>query len=527
MWSGATRSSGGQRMTTDPNAKAIDGSATDAAEATRTVVAEDEVATRLDIAAIGNATRELPVMDEAAATADAPADAKDVVGDDLPDERDEELAPTVAAAPAVHAPQAPREELPAPLTPDSALNSAEAFGAYEDARSDENDENDEEADEDDLPTVIAQATPRPRTLSAMLKRSAEADVPPPRTADLERLDALEQGVELDEFDELEDFSALEASADDIADEIDPEEEWALADQPTIYLPPRRQGPQSTPSPGGPGWATPPAGHPIAPRLADFPGARRFEPPPRRQPGVPSRPASQSGHPSPRLASPTGKVAAPPPPGVSPAALPDPRMQRFQRLREQREAHSDGQRAPGDQRPVAEVMRQWWGDLLPGLRRGLRHQHEALASGTHPIPAYAPEPQSRLGDAFGRLAKSARDLTDRARPALQRLHDQAEHAAQAIVGRFEQPTAVQQAPLLGPGRIAVFFRQGVTVGQAHGLLVKRQARPMRLIPRKHGFLAVVAPGREAEIGEGLRAHPYVRDVAYVEYAGDEVGSPQAR
>jgi hypothetical protein len=522
-------------MTTNPKAKAIQGSATDAAEAA------DEAATSQEIAALGRATAELPVMDDDVASgADASADPVDTLADTaddaLLDETDEELAPTVAATPAVRVPQAPRKELPAPLTPDSAPNDAEARSADGDWTADEADDGaeadvEEDAEEDELPTVIAQATPRPRTLSAMLKRPAEADAMPSRAdVDVERLDAQEEGDELDgfdAFDELDAFSALDGSADDIADEVDPEEEWALADQPTIYLPPRRQGTQSTPVPGGPGWITPAAGRPAGPRLADFPSARRFAPPPRRESGVPSRPAPQHGRPSPPLASPTGKMAAAPPPGVSPAALPDPRMQRFQRLREQIEAHGDGQRAPGDQRPVAEIVRQWWGDLLPGLRHGLRHQHEALASGTHPIPAYAPESQSALGDAFGRLAKSARDLTDRARPALQRLHDQAEQAAQAIVGRFEQPTAVQQAPFLGPGRIAIFFRQGVTVGQAHGLLMKRQARPMRLIPRKHGFLAVVAPGREAEISEGLRAHPYVRDVAYIEYDGDEVHNPQAR
>lgn len=208
----------------------------------------------------------------------------------------------------------------------------------------------------------------------------------------------------------------------------------------------------------------------------------------------------------------------PPDGVSPAALADPRMERFQQLRESREAHEHGDRAPDETRPVSEMVRRWWGDLMPGLRGALRHQHEAQASGVHPVSPYDAAPTSRLGDAFGRLTQSARDLTERARPALQRIHDQAEHAAQALVGRFEQPTAMQQAPFLGPGRIAIFFKSGVTVGQAHALLVRRQARPMRLIPRKHGFLAAVAPGREAEVCDGLRGHPYVRDVAYIAYDG---------
>jgi len=49
-----------------------------------------------------------------------------------------------------------------------------------------------------------------------------------------------------------------------------------------------------------------------------------------------------------------------------------------------------------------------------------------------------------------------------------------------------------------------------------------ARPLRLIPRKHGFLARVRPGAEAATCDALRRHPYVRDVAYLEY--DEYGQP---
>jgi hypothetical protein len=75
---------------------------------------------------------------------------------------------------------------------------------------------------------------------------------------------------------------------------------------------------------------------------------------------------------------------------------------------------------------------------------------------------------------------------------------------------------QQAPLLGPGRIAIFFRHGVSVGQAQRLLAASSARPMRLIPRKHGILAQVMPGLEPEIGERLRQHPYVDDVLYMQY-----------
>jgi len=199
------------------------------------------------------------------------------------------------------------------------------------------------------------------------------------------------------------------------------------------------------------------------------------------------------------------------------------MERFQYLREGRIAHQGGSRGPGDARPVADMVRQWWHDLRPGLDSALTYQREARASGSHPIPAHVDSPVSRLGDAFGRLAASARNLTGRAQSAmapkmnrLQELHAQAESAASAFVEKLETPGGRQQAPLLGPGRIAVFFKQGVTVGQAQTLLGAARARPIRLIPRKHGFLALVVPGTESEVSGRLREHPYVRDVAYLEY-----------
>ena len=321
--------------------------------------------------------------------------------------------------------------------------------------------------------------------------------------------------------------------DEVEDEID---EWGVADQPTVYLSPRsRQKPrpeyletgEGHTWPPRPAGATPPSGVPrgLTPRPAT-PRPPSVPTSPRRD--LPQRPL----HPAPpqtgRLASPSGRMMpGTPPAGVPRAALPNARMERFQELHRQRARHSDGERDQDDPRPVAEIVRQWWGDLLPGLQGALHYQREARASGVHPIPAYVPLPGTHLGDAFGRLTQTARDLSERAQaaavPTLKRLHTQAEQAAQALVERIEGTPAQQQQPLLGPGRIAVFFRSGVTVGQAQKLLSASQARPMRLIPRKHGFLAYVTPGMEAEVGERLRVHPYVRDVAYLEYPA-AVASP---
>lgn len=290
-----------------------------------------------------------------------------------------------------------------------------------------------------------------------------------------------------------------------------EDEWAVADQPTVSLSPgsvlsaRPQfldtGEQSSWPPRHAEELPEPSSLPEAaaslhrravPRL-DRTGLRRY--------------ASPTGRPMPNV--PSGDVP--------PTAYPNPRMQRYQELHRRRDAAQNGEQAPRSDKQVTERVRQWWSDLRPGLKQALDYQHEARASGVLPIPAHDPAPSSRLGDVFGRLTASARGLTGRAQsaaaPALKKLHDQAEQAAQAIVGRFDDP-ARQQAPFLGPGRIAVFFRSGVSVGQAQRLLSSNEARPLRMIPRKHGFLAYVLPGTEERVSTRLRVHPYVRDVIFM-------------
>jgi hypothetical protein len=321
--------------------------------------------------------------------------------------------------------------------------------------------------------------------------------------------------------------------EDFIDEVDDsDEEWALADQPTVQWTPQQiqqmqqlkpdflqTGEQSS-------WPPRPGAAAIEPESDASHHDWRMGLPPRPRPPFPLSGAPRPPITEPRLAAPDGRVAPPPPSASVAGAQPDPRMERFQELRRQRFAHGQGERADSDSAPMADAMRQWWNDLRPSLQNGLHYQREARASGMHPIPAYETAPTSRLGDAFGRLAASARELSERAQqaaaPTFRRLHDQVEQAAQGIISRFEGDTVRQQAPLLGPGRIAIFFRQGVSVGQAQRLLAASAARPMRLIPRKHGFLARVQPGKESEVCERLRQHPYVSDVVYLEY--NEYGEP---
>jgi hypothetical protein len=311
----------------------------------------------------------------------------------------------------------------------------------------------------------------------------------------------------------------------IADELD---EWAVADQPTVALPPGASAPRARPAfldtdehtswppRSGPG----PDAAPETPPAGLGPAASPRGAPVARAPKV-TRPIHPDVLGGPRYAAPDGKLMpVTPPNGVPRAVTPDPRLERFQALREQRMAHEQGARTPQDQTPVAEIVRQWWSDLRPGLSRALRYQHDARASGMHPLPAQTPTAVSRLGDVFGRLSASTRELAVRAHaaaaPTLKRLHDQAEQAAQALIDKIEGTPVQQQAPFLGPGRIAVLFRPGVTVGQAQRLLAASQARPLRLIPRKHGFLALVPRGGEADVAARLKKHPYVRDVVYMEY-----------
>lgn len=339
-----------------------------------------------------------------------------------------------------------------------------------------------------------------------------ADAAPPGTNAAPLADAFEESFGRAE-DELGDEYP---DADEIPDELD---EWTAADQPTVVLSPqafKRRRPASLETGEQQSWP-PTSRHgtlgnvtpPIGLRGSDIASAR---------------PSELNG---PRLAAPDGRrVPDPTPAGEAHTALSNPRMHRFQELRRQRVGHQQGEHSPDGGTPVADVVRQWWTDLRPGLHKALHYQHEARASGLHPIPAHEPAPKSPLGDAFGYLATSARELAERASnvagPRLRGLHDRAERAAQALIHKVEGNEVRQQGPLLGPGRIAVFFRPAVTVGQAQRLLSATQARPMRIIPRKHGFLAWVKPGTERDVSERLRKHPYVHDVAYLDY--DVYGDP---
>ncbi len=374
--------------------------------------------------------------------------------------------------------------------------------------------------EDDGDETLIHPIPRPRprrTTLAMAITQPPSSATPPPTPD-GRSESVESPAPT---------PALPSSGipDELVDEID---EWSIADQPTVYLAPRLMSwprGRTRPSTPPPGTLAPPA---APPTLRSSPPAPPAAPGRDRQASVTRRlpPPSSSFSSSSGTSSRHPTADTPPPvdrPRPQRAPLRDPHMERFQYLREERIAHRDGLRGPGDGRPIADMVRQWWHDLQPVLNSALNYQREARASGSHPIPAYVPSPGSRLGDAFGRLAASARGMTGRAQSAmapritrLQELHAQAESAASALVEKLEFPEARQQAPLLGPGRIAVFFKQGVTIGQAQSLLGASRARPIRLIPRKHGFLTLVAPGTEAEISARLREHPYVRDVAYLEY-----------
>lgn len=391
----------------------------------------------------------------------------------------------------------------------------------------------------DLPAVAAPVTgPLAEGVAAPISPLAaggESDLGATRPRVAAVQPPVPQGASLDASDpgattQLPMLGAGVATSSEIEDETDPE--WAMADQPTLMMVPRPANPARSARPAfletgeqavWPPRPTPPF-NPVVRRgdpLQTPPSSEDRTPTPIPRPATlrtAIRPPSTTG----RLPSPTGRQ----PVVSSPAAYSNPRFRRFQELREQREAHIAGKNAPGDLPPVAQLVRQWWSDLLPGLQTALQHQHDARASGVYPIPAHEPTVATRMGDAFGRLTAAVRDLSERAQsaanPALNRLHNRAEHAAQALVNRIEGPPERQQAPLLGPGRLAVFFRPGVTVRDAQQLLVATRARPLRLIPRRHGFLALVPPGRESEVGSQLRVHPFVRDVAYLQY--DDNGQP---
>lgn len=342
----------------------------------------------------------------------------------------------------------------------------------------------------------------------------------------------------------------------VADEVDPDIEWAIADQPTMQLSPEElqalrpsflePEPEEEPEQPSaflntgelqqPSWPPRPSAAPMGPTSSD-PRAPGYIPrglpprpntrdwrsglPPRPQPPFPlpdttARPAPRTN----RLERPDGQAVHRPDINGFPSSDDSARTARLKQLRRDRVAHGRGEAATDDVTPVVKQVQQWWGDLRGNVGDALEHQRELRESGTHPLPAYTPTQTRRLGDAFGRLAASARGISERAQhavgPAFKAIQGRAQGIKDKLEEKLEGDSARQQAPLLGPGRIAIFFRRGVSVGQAQRLLAASSARPMRLIPRKHGILAQVMPGLEPEIGERLRQHPYVDDVLYMEY-----------
>ena len=391
---------------------------------------------------------------------------------------------------------------------------------------------DDEIDDDALDATVQRARVEPpperrhNTLASITRPRGGTNPqgaplpPPPPPAPPEPVDAMGDMGDMGDMG-----NGDEAVEDAIPDETESagngEAEWALADQPTVAL---SRGsvlsarPQFLDTDEQAGW--PPRHAAEMPTPGSLPEAAASL----RRRAIP-RPDRTGQR---RLASPTGRpMPNTPPRGMPRAGAPDARMERLQELHRRRDTADQGEYDPGADRHVTDRVRQWGGDLRPGLKQALDYQHEARASGVHPIPAYEPAPTSRLGDVFGRLTASARGLTERAQSAAARIHDQAEHAAQAIVGRFEGDPARQQAPFLGPGRIAIFFRSGVSVGQAQRLLSSLDARPLRIIPRKHGFLAYVLPGTEEQVSKRLRVHPYIRDVVFMptDDYGDSAGGDE--
>ncbi|HEY7851129.1 MAG TPA: hypothetical protein VIC27_13750, partial [Ktedonobacterales bacterium] len=168
---------------------------------------------------------------------------------------------------------------------------------------------------------------------------------------------------------------------DIVDEVDDDDEWALADQPTVQWTPQQiqqmqelrpdflQADEQAPWPPIPDYGA------VEPESDTSHHDWRTGLPPRPRPPFPlygaPRPPAGGAY---RLAAPDGRVAPEPPSASTAGAQPDPRMERFQELRQQRFAHGqDGERSNAEAQPVAEAVRQWWHDLRPNVQSALSYQ----------------------------------------------------------------------------------------------------------------------------------------------------------
>jgi len=203
--------------------------------------------------------------------------------------------------------------------------------------------------------------------------------------------------------------------------------------------------------------------------------------------------------------------------------------KFSELREQRIALQEGQidRLP-DEPFVADKLRQWWHEIQPGLDRVLGRTHRGGVRGARATMSYtsAQMPAVRAhgleedAPAIVRLSAAAQQIGSRAQqaatPALSRLHERAERAAQKLVNSIDERLGGSpplQHVVVGPGRMIVSFAPTISIRDAQIIIASLQARSLRRLVGYNAYLVIVPPGREARYAE--RFHTY-REVTGVHF-----------
>ncbi len=186
------------------------------------------------------------------------------------------------------------------------------------------------------------------------------------------------------------------------------------------------------------------------------------------------------------------------------------QEKFAQLHEQRVAKEQGKIDRLPEEPfISDKLRQWWQDIQPGVHLLFHQGSEQSLPPAEPAEKHVHGVLS-LAQKIGLAAQKT------AMPAIRKLHDRAENAAQRIVNAIDDKIGAgppMQHVLLGPGRMVVTFAPQVSIRTAQTIIAAVQSRAIRRLVGYNAYLIMTPPGKEALFAERLHMYHEVTGVHF--------------
>ncbi len=186
------------------------------------------------------------------------------------------------------------------------------------------------------------------------------------------------------------------------------------------------------------------------------------------------------------------------------------QEKFAQLHEQRVAKEQGKIDRLPEEPyISDKLRQWWQDIQPGV-------HMLFHQGTETAAAPAEPAEKHINGVLSLAQKIGLAAQKTALPAIKKMHDRAENAAQRIVNAIDDKIGAgppMQHVLLGPGRMVVTFAPQVSIRTAQTIIAAVQSRAIRRLVGYNAYLIMTPPGKEALFAERLHMYHEVTGVHF--------------